>query len=188
MRVLRVEGPWDVPALIQLKKQESHGKVRQWLHALILVKEGRTAKETADILHLNEKTVRRIVHRYKEEGIKGLDLKYRGRPSQLDEKKAQDLKKRILAGAKKSDHVKILRGRAIQRILCTEYKVDYTLRHVYNVLHRIGLSSLCPRPKHPKGNPQEQEWFKKTLQARKSVSKTDRNRSGSKRGFKMKCG
>ena len=76
------------------------------------------------------------------------------------ERVAAKLKERIVKGPLESDETCALRGRDAQRILEEEMGVKYSLSAVYNVLRRIGLSPLRPRPQHPKNDPaKSEEWL-----------------------------
>jgi len=57
---------------------------------------------------------------------------------------------RIARGPSKQDGVSVLNGPAIKRLLEREFGVVYSLWGVYDLLHRLGFSCLCPRPKHEK--------------------------------------
>jgi transposase len=46
-----------------------------------------------------------------------------------------------------------LRGRDAVRILKNEFGVEYTLDGVYDLLARLGLACLKPRPRHRKNDP-----------------------------------
>ncbi len=136
---------------------------------MILVKEGKSAEQAAKLLHCNEVTVCHRVHCYNQDGLLGLKPKYTGRKSRLTQSQKQGLRTRVLEGPKKEDKIKIFHGPAIQKILKDEFGITHCLRQVYNILREIGLSPLCPRPKHPKGNVEEQETFKK-LPSRQKIS------------------
>ena len=46
------------------------------------------------------------------------------------------------------------------KILANEFGVRYTLDGVYDLLHRLRLSCLVPRPRHRKNDPQVmQKWL-----------------------------
>jgi len=70
--------------------------------------------------------------------------------------------RRIAKGPSKQDGVSVLNGPAIKRLLEREFSVVYSLWGVYDLLHRLGYSCLCPRPQHEKADPKAQEEFKKT--------------------------
>ena len=46
------------------------------------------------------------------------------------------------------------------RILRDEFGVEYSLNGIYALLHRLGFSSLAPRPRHRNTDPAAQEQFK----------------------------
>jgi len=55
-----------------------------------------------------------------------------------------------------------LRGRDCQRILAEEFGVRYSLNGVYELLHRLNLSVLVPRPQHRKSEPETQRrWVER---------------------------
>jgi transposase len=56
-----------------------------------------------------------------------------------------------------------LRGEQIRTILSREYAAEYSLGGTYVLLHRLGFSSLVPRPFHPERDLDAQENFKKTF-------------------------
>jgi len=65
----------------------------------------------------------------------------------------------MLAGPTEADRVCRLRGLDFTRILDVEYGVHDKLQGVYNLLHRLNLSGLNPRPKHRISDPQAmQAW------------------------------
>ena len=71
--------------------------------------------------------------------------------------------RRIASGPSKQDSVSVLNGPTIKRLLEREYGVIYSLWGVYNLLHRLGYSCLCPRPQHEKADPKAQQEFKKAF-------------------------
>ncbi len=48
-----------------------------------------------------------------------------------------------------------LRGVDARRILEAEFGASYSLSGTFNLLHRLHLSWLCPRPSHPKSDARE---------------------------------
>ena len=51
----------------------------------------------------------------------------------------------------------------LRRILEQEFGVSLRLQAVYDLLHRLGYSSLMPRPQHEQANPEVQEFFKEIV-------------------------
>jgi transposase len=109
------------------------------------------------------RTIQQWVHKYNRQGIAGLRDKPRpGTPTKLPRKKEIKLRKRIEAGPTKDDGVSVLNGPAVRRIIEREFGVLYSRQGLYDLLHRLGYSCLCPRPQHEKANMQLQAEFKKT--------------------------
>src|SRR5688500_17862707 len=52
------------------KKRNPHERLR--CHALLLLTKGYSYSQTADILFLDEDTIRQWLHRYQEQGLEGL--------------------------------------------------------------------------------------------------------------------
>jgi transposase len=94
------------------------------------------------------------VARYNGEGLAGLETKAgRGRKPPLTPEEADQLKQRLDAGPLPDDGVCTLRGKDVRRILEREYGQLRSLNAVYGLLHRLGYSSLAPRPQHPQADP-----------------------------------
>jgi hypothetical protein len=98
------------------------------------------------------------------------------------------LKQRLDAGPLPDDGVCTLRGQDVQRILEREYGQLRSLNAVYGLLHRIGYSSLVPRPQHPKADPAAQEAFKKNSANGSRRSKRNIPAAGCKSSTKTKRG
>ena len=74
------------------------------------------------------------------------------------------LKERIVAGAEpERDGVAAFRGVDAQRILREEFEIDCRLSSTYRLLHRMKLSWLAPRPRHPQADATTQAEFSQLL-------------------------
>jgi len=100
-------------------------------------------------------------NRYEEDGIAGLrDRPRPGRPPRVDAVTAARFKERIVAGAELArDGVVAFRGVDAQRLLKEEFNRDCSLSSTYRLLHRINLSWLAPRPRHPEVDARAQAEF-----------------------------
>jgi transposase len=85
--------------------------------------------------------------------------KAKGNAPKLTPEQDQKLRERINAGATDDDGVCTLRGKDLCRIIEEEFGVIHTLGGIYDVLKRLGYSSLAPRPSHRKKDPQQVEKF-----------------------------
>lgn len=137
---------------------------RAWTRAraILLVRRGRTAPQVAEAMGCCLRSVRQWAALYRDGGAPALaDRPRSGRPTTLAAADVPRLKARLDAGPTAADGVCTLRGEDIRRILAEEFGARYSLDGVYALLHRIGLSSLMPRPRHRKADEEAQEAFKK---------------------------
>ena len=100
-------------------------------------------------------------NRYEEDGIEGLrDRPRPGRQPRVDAVTSVRFKERIVAGAElERDGVVAFRGVDAQRILKEEFGIDCSLSSTYRLLHRMKLSWLAPRPRHPEADATVQPEF-----------------------------
>ena len=150
---------------LQELTQAIHSK-RVWrrAQAVVLAKQGRTARDIADSLGCSLKAVKNWVAQYNTGGIEALHDRARsGRPPLLDPTQYPDLKQRLNAPPRPEDGVCTLRGTDVRQILEREFGVLMSLQSVYDLLQRLGYSSLMPRPQHEDANPEVQEFFKEIV-------------------------
>src|SRR6516162_7594023 len=100
-----------------------------------------------------------------EDGIEGLrDRPRPGRQPRVDAETSARFKERLVAGAAlERDGVVAFRGVDAQRILKEEFAIDCSLSSTYRLLHRIKLSWLVPRPRHPQADTTAQAAFSQLL-------------------------
>ena len=150
-----------------LYRTEKIARLAQRIQGVYLASKGLTCPQIMNITGAARRTIQQWVHKYNKQGIAGLKDKPRpGTPTKLPRKKERKFRKRIEIGPTKADGVSVLNGPAIRRILEHEFGVLYSRQGLYDLLHRLGYSCLCPRPQHEKANPQLQEEFKKTSSRR----------------------
>lgn len=137
---------------------DERDRVRMVMHA----REGDTGAMIAQRLGCTDRAVRKWIRRYNGGGLGGLkDLPRSGRPRHLESVRDEEVRQRLDAGAQVQDGVCSLRGEDVRRILEEEFGARYSLSGAYVVLHRLGYSSLMPRPQHPQADPAAQEEFEK---------------------------
>lgn len=151
----------DVAVLEGLIADESRGRPRDRYRMALLAIRGMKKKDIAGLLGVPTSVVEEWAYRYRDGGIDALrPTKRQGRTPKLAPQRHEEFKARIKAGPRESDGVCTLRGKDAVRILNEEYGVEYTLNGAYQLLHRLNLSSLTPRPRHEKNNPEAMEEFK----------------------------
>ena len=160
---MKVKSHHTTEELQALYRTEKNATLAQRIHGVYLASKGLTCPEIMAITAAARRTIQQWVHKYNKQSIAGLRDKPRpGTPTKLPRQKEIKLKKRIEAGPTQADGVSVLNGPAIRRILEREFGVLYSRQGLYDLLHRLGYSCLCPRPQHEKANPQLQAEFKKT--------------------------
>jgi transposase len=162
-KVLRVTFAVAADELRELEKRERRPAVRCRLALVRLVLGGIAASKAGPLLGLHPSRACDWVKRFNASGAKGLvDLPKRSRRSRLRPELVESFKARVRKGATAEDGVNVLRGKDFQRILRDEFQASCSLPGTYLILHRLGFSSLVPRPQHPESNAAAQEEFKKT--------------------------
>ncbi len=165
-RALQVTYAISMDELKQLEKREKSAVVRTRLTLARLVLQETPVTVAAEILGLNPSQACEWIRRFNQHGPAGLrNRPRRSRPSRLKPDLVESFLARVRTGALKEDGVHVLRGRDFQRILREEFQADCSLGGTYFILHRLGFSSLCPRPQHPSSDPAAQEAFKKTARS-----------------------
>jgi len=186
---MRVAAHHSEQQLQQLSDQEPRADLAKRLRTITLAQRGYTAPEIATCTGFSRRAVQNWVARYNREGLAGLETKAgRGRKPPLTPEEADQLKQRLDAGPLPEDGVCTLRGKDVQRILQREFGQLRSLNAVYGLLHRLGYSSLAPRPQHPQANPAAQEEFKKKSATGSQRSKRNIPTAGCKSSTKTKRG
>jgi transposase len=154
--------PGDVERLETLISAETKAKQRDRYRMALLAIRGEKKKDIARLLGVPLSVVEEWAYRYRDHGIEALRPKKQpGRTPKLPRERHQEFKERMTAGPREGDVVCTLRGKDAVRILNEEYKVEYTLNGAYELLHRLDLTPLTPRPRHEKNDPKAMEEFKK---------------------------
>jgi transposase len=151
----------DLKELLDRSRRECNAKQRDRYRAVLLALDGQSAEAIMQTLDRSRNFVQRWVYAYRDGGIEAVRPKRQtGRPRKLTELEEQQLRERMLAGPRPQDAVCSLRGQDARRIIESEFGVRYSLPGVYVLLHRLGLSSLMPRPRHKKNDPETmRQWL-----------------------------
>lgn len=135
--------PTEVSSLRSMHKKSHEKRVCDKLKAILMLNSGYSYEMIAEVLLLDDSTIRRWHARYEEGGIEGLlaDL-YLGSGSYLTEKQKNAL----------IDHLEnnvYLTSKEICAYVLSEFNVDYTVKGMTNVLHKLGFR--YKKPKHIPG-------------------------------------
>lgn len=151
----------DAQRLQERVRREANAKQRDRYRAVLLAMDGRLeGDQIAEKLGRSARFVDEWLARYRRAGIEALvPRKQPGRRPKLTIQQEEQLKQRLDAGPRDGDGVCTLRGKDICRIIQKEFGVVHTLGGIYDVLRRIGYSSLVPRPRHRKNDPAAMQQF-----------------------------
>ena len=158
--MVRREG--DLEWLDALIAREKVAVQRDRLRAVRLALDGEEALQIAAMLKRSRRFVQEWAYAYRDGGVEAIEPgKSSGRPTKLPREKEQAFRARMLGGATEADGgVCSLRGVDALKILEAEFGARYTLDGVYDLLHRLRLSCLVPRPRHRKNDPRVmQQWL-----------------------------
>ena len=152
--------PDDRPLLHERVRRESNAKQRDRYRAVLLAMDGLEGDEIAERVGRSPRFVDEWAGRYRKGGVDALVPKRQpGRPPKLTPDQEAALRARLDAGPRDADGVCTLRGRDVCRIIEAEFGVVHTLGGIYDVLRRLGYSSLAPRPRHRKRDPDAARRF-----------------------------
>lgn len=132
------------------------------LLGLAFIQQGHSVSETAKLLDVTRDAVHDWLHRFKAGGLAGMkDQGGRGRKPVIPEASHAEFKEAVLQMQEDKQGGRIV-GRDVHQLLESDFQAKCELRTVYTLLHRVDLSWISGRSKHPKQNLEEQESFKKT--------------------------
>lgn len=146
-----------------LSKIERNPQTRIRMLGMLHIQEGETLTNIAKMLKVRINTVHDWLKSFNKYGIEGLYDKHRsGRKPWFSEEYKEALISDIqeLQKTRKGGRVK---GLDIIELIHHKYGVQYSLSGVYTLLHRIGMSWVSARSKHPNSSIAQQEEFKKNF-------------------------
>jgi transposase len=159
---MNVEPHHSVEELEALTDAQTNPRAWRRFRGVVLAARGQPADRIADAMGRSVRAVQKWVARYNRGGVDALaEQPGRGRKPRLSPAEHDRLRARIEAGPTPEDGTCAFHGPDVRRILRDEFGVELSEQAVYDLLHRLGLSSLRPRPVHRKSAPEAQAAFKK---------------------------
>jgi transposase len=145
-----------------LQRKEKNPRVKARLLAMAHLKDGTPYKQVARMLRVHEKSLLKWIRRFANDGLEGLQERGgRGARPRLASERHETFKQAVLAYQANLPGGRMM-GEDARRLLQEQFQVELSLTRVYALLHRMGLSWVSSRSRHPKHNPQAQADFKKT--------------------------
>jgi len=156
MKALRVVERFSDEELSAAARKEHDRRVKTRILIIRYIRQGHSALQAGKVFALSRTQACMWVHRYNEQGLEGLREGLRsGRPAILKSEQVDRFKKCLERGPGEEEGLSAYRGEDIQQILREKFQADYSLSGTYFLVHRLGFSSLVPRPQHPKSDPEE---------------------------------
>ena len=148
----------DAASLHQQYRQEPHAEVRTRLHALWLLRQGQSLRQTSSALGVHYVTLQQWVAWYRQGGVEEVRRHRRanpqGRPSLLTNDQKEVLRDQAAQG---NFHT----AQEAQQWVQQRFGVAYSLKGIYTLLHRLRVHPKVPRPQAVQASPQAQEEWKK---------------------------
>ena len=133
------------------------------LHAILMVAQGISCRNVAQLLGDSPRTVAYWVKRFEAEGLSGLaDADRSGRPSRLDEQQIQLIELALRSHPSQYGLVgNLWDGKLLSHFIRQQFGVDLGVRQCQRLFRRLGFRLRKPRPLIAKADPERQEAFKK---------------------------
>lgn len=161
---VRLRDDYTAHDLRRLAKSHTDPRQIRRLLALAAVYDGMSRADAAKIGGMDRQTLRDWVHRFNNEGPKGLiNRKGPARQRRLTEAQMCELAELVETGPDPAvDGVVRWRRVDLQQVIEDRYGVTYNERTVSKLLVAMGFSHMSARPRHPAQNTKVLEAFKKT--------------------------
>ncbi len=163
-RMGRMGRPWqmewqeDAETLAQLYKAEQDLQKRTRLHALWLLRRGKSQSETAALVGVSLRSVQKWVSWYRQGGLSEVLSKQHGGhapvQTQLSGEQIEALRAEADAG-----HFRSL-AEAVNWVQ-ERFGIGYSYWGMRSLFHRFKIKKKVPRPSNPKASVEEQEAWKK---------------------------
>lgn len=134
------------------------------LHGVLLVSDGRSCYEVAEILGRSPRTIQHWINKFEEIGFDGLREGERlGRPSRLDTTQLTQLGKDLRKDPRKFGYSQNMwDGKLLSHHLSEVYEIELGVRQCQRLFGKQGFRRRKPRPVIAKADTQAQAEFKKT--------------------------
>jgi transposase len=142
--------------ILTLKQEHRQCKVKRYadrIKAIVLLNSGYSFEQIAEILLMDDDTIRRYLRIYQEEGVKGLmrDL-YVGSNPWLNESQLRQLEAIV-------DEYVHISAKEVCQYVKENFGVEYTINGMTALLHRLGFVYKKPKIIPGKADPELQKKF-----------------------------
>lgn len=134
------------------------------LHGILLIAQGMSGGQVAQLLGDAPRTVAYWVRRFEEEGLAGLvDGERPGRPRRLDEEQVAQIGAALRKTPRDFGLIgNVWDGKTLAAFVCQQWDVTLGVRQCQRMFRQLGFRLRKPRPEIARADPEEQARFKKT--------------------------
>jgi len=145
-----------------LRSEESRYGHR--LHGILLICNGFSCSEVAELFSHSLRTVQYWVHRFGESGFAGLEETPRpGRPSRVDEAVLEEISQHLRQSPRDFGYAQNLwDGKLLSHHLKERFGISLGVRQCQRLFRQMGFRRRKPRPLIAKSDPEAQRRYKKT--------------------------
>ena len=133
------------------------------LHAILLVAQGMSSRQTAQLLGDSPRTVAYWVQRFEAEGLAGLaDADRPGRPRRLDQVQLYQIEQALRKSPLEVGlPVNLWDGKALSAYIKQQFGIQLGVRQCQRLFRQLGFRLRKPRSKIANSDPSKKEEFKK---------------------------
>lgn len=156
-RPLVVQWGEDAETLGALYRAERDYQARPRLHALWLVRQGRSVRETAGVVGVHERTVQQWLAWYRQDGLAGVRVHRRAGRGKAAFLTAEQQAALVAQAATGTFHT----AQDAVAWVAEHFGVTYRLKGMYRLLARLTVRPKVPRPVNPKTTAEAQAAWKR---------------------------
>lgn len=134
------------------------------LHGVLLICNGFSSNEVAELFGHSPRTVQYWIHRFEESGFAGLEETPRpGRPSRIEEAVLEEISKQLRRNPRELGYTQNLwDGKLLSHHFKERFGISLGVRQCQRLFRQLGFRRRKPRPLIAKSDPEAQYRYKKT--------------------------
>jgi transposase len=164
-RVRQISG-YTSEEIKALFNNEDKYKIGLRLYAVYQVSLGKPSRQLEELYNTSFKQILNWVDRFEKEGVDGLkDKSGRGEKRDCQIEELAELKEIILEKSPTDFgyNSETWSGPLVLEVIKKQYKIEYKIAQVYNLLKKMGLSYQKSKGYYPEADKEKQELFKDEL-------------------------
>jgi len=165
MKALSISDAQDVILALQDEiRRSEEARYDHRLHALLLVAQGMSCRQAAQVLGDSPRAVAYWVRRFEEQGFAGLaDADRPGRPRRLSEAQLEEIARAIRGSPfEQGLECSLWDGKSLSAFIGQRFGVELGVRQCQRLFRQLGFRLRKPRPRMSGADPARQAEYKKT--------------------------